>query len=503
MVTLPNTGLVVSIVIGLFIAYRVNLIIYRLWFHPLSKFPGSKLWAATDLPYTYTGNISATAVYHVAKFHRQYGPVVRIGPDRLAIDGSIGWPQVYARRVKGQAEFPKAPRIFGPAFEASLVAAPHDRHRRQRRQLAHAFSQSAISEQQSLITGYVHLLLSRITERAERKEPVNVVQWLNFTTFDIISDLTYGESFGSLEGSEYHPWVLSLFKGLRGEAFKRACLNYPTVASLLIRLFGGSNVKQSAKNTLVIQKKTDARMALGPEPKGRRDFMTYMLRQNSDGQPGLSHVEIHANSAALVVAGSETTASALSAFFFYLGQAPRAKKLVLQDIREEFQDQSEIDVNFNTAKLEYLHAALEETLRVYPPAASTPPRECPGADIDGKYVPAGTIIHVMQWATFRNPRHFRDADAFCPERWLKPSHPLYDAKFENDNRAAFKPFSTGPRDCIGKNLAYAEMRLIVCHLLYKLDFELVPGQEDWHAKQRAYFVWDKGPLYVRFSLRSS
>jgi cytochrome P450 len=111
------------------------------------------------------------------------------------------------------------------------------------------------------------------------------------------------------------------------------------------------------------------------------------------------------------------------------------------------------------------------------------------------------VVHVSQWVTFRNPEHFLEPDSFCPERWLKSTHPLYESKFANDNRDVFKPFSYGPRDCIGKNLAYAEMRLIVSHLLYRFDFEVLPGQDDWHATQNTYLIWEKGPLYIKFSAR--
>lgn len=94
-------------------------------------------------------------------------------------------------------------------------------------------------------------------------------------------------------------------------------------------------------------------------------------------------------------------------------------------------------------------------------------------------------------------------DSYYPERWLKPEHPLHDARFAKDNHSVFKPFSNGPRDCIGKNLAYSEMRLIVAELLYRFDVELLPGQEDWHASQNAFLVWEKGPLYVKFTSRKA
>lgn len=110
---------------------------------------------------------------------------------------------------------------------------------------------------------------------------------------------------------------------------------------------------------------------------------------------------------------------------------------------------------------------------------------------------------MYQWATFRNPAHFADPNSFKPERWLPPSHRLYDSRFQHDNKAVFKPFSHGSRDCIGKNLAYAEMRLITARMLYRFDYDVFGGQENWHANQRTFIVWEKGPLNIMLRLRDA
>lgn len=111
-----------------------------------------------------------------------------------------------------------------------------------------------------------------------------------------------------------------------------------------------------------------------------------------------------------------------------------------------------------------------------------------------------------------------------PERWLPATHELYDPVFANDNKAAFRkwrfssfpcstffvrtltrykkdPFSFGTRDCLGKNLAYSELRVAVARLLFRFDYELAPGQEDWHDKSRVIIVWEKGPLKVKLTER--
>lgn len=63
------------------------------------------------------------------------------------------------------------------------------------------------------------------------------------------------------------------------------------------------------------------------------------------------------------------------------------------------------------------------------------------------------------------------------------------------------PFSFGVRDCLGKNLAYSELRVAISRLLFRFDFELAPGQEDWMDKSKVLIVWEKGPLKVKLTER--
>ena len=112
---------------------------------------------------------------------------------------------------------------------------------------------------------------------------------------------------------------------------------------------------------------------------------------------------------------------------------------------------------------------------------------------------------VPQYATRRLPANFHRPDEFVPERFL-PDDPEYDPKFVNDNRAAFQPFVVGPRNCIGRNLAYAEMRLLVSRLLWGFDLSLATGAEavdgkahgdsgDW-IDQKVTMLWQKKELWI-------
>lgn len=87
-------------------------------------------------------------------------------------------------------------------------------------------------------------------------------------------------------------------------------------------------------------------------------------------------------------------------------------------------------------------------------------------------------------------------------QWLNASHPLHISRYDSDRKDIFRPFSAGSRDCIGKNLAYAEMRTILARLLFRFEFEVLPGQDSWLSKQDTLpLLWTKDGLEVRPTLR--
>lgn len=73
------------------------------------------------------------------------------------------------------------------------------------------------------------------------------------------------------------------------------------------------------------------------------------------------------------------------------------------------------------------------------------------------------------------------------------------AEYDKDVRGVLKPFSTGPRNCIGKHLAYAEIRVILAKILCEFDLELMPQSVGWTEGLKIFGVWEKTPLMVRFN----
>lgn len=318
---------------------------------------------------------------------------MRIGPDKLAVDGSVGFPQVYQHRP-GQSEWSKKRGYFDENDELGLIGGTPEVHRRQRRQINSAFSDSSMYEQEPIVKRYVDLLCQRLGEKAATGETFDIVKWFNFMTFDIIGDLMFADSFHSLDGGNYHPWVLGIFEGVRGLAFRHFVQQYPWIGPFfLIFAKSSKSMAKLIENQSLAAEKAMHRKQQGESPGGRRDFMTYILRKNRDGEPGFSDFEIKLNSPLLVTAGSETTATALSSLFWHLGQ-PKYRHIytkLCDEIRSTFDSEDEIDMK-STARLTYLPAVLEENLRIYPPAAETPPRISPGAELNGEYIPRGVSI---------------------------------------------------------------------------------------------------------------
>lgn len=365
------------------LAYGIALAAYRLYLHPLSKFPGPPLLAATYLPFVYSNFLKGDWTRKMPALHRKYGPVVRIGPDHLAVDGSIAWPQVFGHR-KGRQEFWRLPNMYEKQ-QVNILTALRESHRRQRRQLAPAFGDSALVRQDPTIRKYVRMLLDRLEERARQGQAVNIVEWFNFTLFDITGDLLFSDSFHSLANNGYHPWIRFIVQSFRGNSIQRIYQIYPIAG--LFRMVPIWNTPQTIRRYAT--EKSMARIARGEETvPGHTDIMSYMLSEGRNGNKSMTRAEILSTSPTLVVAGSETTATALSGFCFYASRNPRVYTILADEIRTLFQAEEDITMQ-STASAEYLQAVINETLRVYPPFAELLTRISPGDTIDGKYVPSG------------------------------------------------------------------------------------------------------------------
>lgn len=124
---------------------------------------------------------------------------------------------------------------------------------------------------------------------------------------------------------------------------------------------------------------------------------SHILRHNNE--KGLNKDEIVSNSAILILAGSETTATLLSGLTFLLLQNPQAMFKLSKEIRQSFQSTNEMSF-VNEAELTYLQACIEEALRIYPPAPGSSPLWVPseGITVNGRFIPGNvSISSIIGW----------------------------------------------------------------------------------------------------------
>ncbi|KAF2679428.1 cytochrome P450 [Lentithecium fluviatile CBS 122367] len=381
------------------------------------------------------------------------------------------------------------------------MAIDEDAHARNRRALMGAFTEHAVVEHAAVLEDHVSLLVQRFRDRVDAgrgKAVVNMVDWVNYLTFDISGALSFGSSFDSVKNGKAHPWVeisCSFGKGLA----LMASVNFfaPLDRAFAYAIPETVRRKMTYHRELVHERFMQRLGMVGKQAS--QDYVGSVLKYNEEkGEVRVPIQELEANMAVLIFAGSETTATALVSTINALLRQPEELGKLVDEIRGAFGSVDEITVA-SVGKLEYLTAVLKEGIRLGPPAAVGLPRVVPnpGETICGRWVPGDTFVSLNQYPAYRSPSNFTHPSSFIPSRFL-PSTP-----FPNDNTAVFEPFLVGRHKCLGQKLAWAEMRLLLAQMLWEFDIGGVEGEVygDF-GERRTYLFWEKGSLNVEVRPRN-
>lgn len=226
------------------------------------------------------------------------------------------------------------------------------------------------------------------------------------------------------------------------------------------------------------------RTRLGDETD-RRDFFYHLLKaRDPETGLGFSTPELWGESNLLIIAGSDTTSTALAATLFYLVRAPHALAKVVAEVRARFPDVEAVRQGAALQGCAYLRACIDEAMRLSPSVGGIVPREvlAGGMTVDGVFVPEGTVVGVPHYAIHHNATYFAEPARFVPERWIAGSKLASGSMVGETDvalaQSAFCPFSVGPRGCIGKGLAYVEMSITLARVLWLYDVRRAVGVLD-------------------------
>lgn len=213
-------------------------------------------------------------------------------------------------------------------------------------------------------------------------------------------------------------------------------------------------------------------------------FPTVMERLITDnpekGYTRISRESLRHEMITMISAGNDTTGTTATVGLFQIinNQAIQARLLAeLKTVLPKPTDSAPLTL---IEKLPYLTAVIKESLRYASALPTWIPRLVPtgGATLpDGRYLPAGTRVGISTYHIHYNPDIFPSPHTFMPERWLEEENRGEKGNLEEMNRFLV-PFSRGARMCLGMNLAYMELYVMIAYLVRRFDLETDTTEED-------------------------
>ncbi|KAF3482546.1 benzoate 4-monooxygenase cytochrome P450 [Arthroderma uncinatum] len=458
MLAMEPLNLLTALILALF-SYFVIQTIYRLYFHPLSKFPGPKL-AAIGRYYEFYFSVIKGGMYiwEVQRMHEEYGPIIRINHRELHIKDSHYYDEIYSSRKQDKDYHTVS--AFG-VFLSMISTIEHEHHRLRRGLLSNFFSKRAVVSLESLVLAKVH----RVVERLEEAFAENAVMLLDklFAALaaDVISKYAYGRSLDCLESKDlqndfrdfanaslrlahvttFFPTLISLFKSIPEWILE--ILQPQTVGIFAMRRL----VHDQAVATLKLTSHPDYKAPEGPEKT-----IFHALCDPSVPAKEKEIKRLEEEGFVVLGAATETTARVLTVGSFYLYR----DKSILYKLREELKGvMPQPDSHITWTKLEqlpYLTAFINESLRLSHALVLRLPRAARNESLAYKdfVIPPGTPVSQSSYFVHMDPTIFPDPDTFDPERWIRAT--------ERGERLT--------------SLAYSELYLMFAAMARKFDMDL-------------------------------
>ncbi|KAL0580842.1 hypothetical protein V5O48_001133, partial [Marasmius crinis-equi] len=417
------------------------------------------------------------------ELHRQYGPVVRIGPNELSFCDVEAIQPILGTDGMGK----------GPTWEGRQSARKKKRgslvgvravveHLHRRKPWNKAFNTSGVKAYEPLLRARLLQLVEILDGKAGGKQVVDIAEWLSFFSYDFMGDMAFRAGFELMrDGDKNGLWKI-MESGITVQSYAG---QVTWLGPLFNRLPGLGSSAQKLRE--FVGRIVKDRVQNGTELEGE-DLSTYLLDEKSSDPKPLP-LDIYAAEAFLaVVAGSDTAAT------------------LRAEMDSSFPPEHGVAPHEDTAKLAtmpFLNAVINEALRLQPPVPTGLQRASePGSGgkmVGSIFVSEETAVNIAPYAIHRDPRYFSpDPDRFWPDRWLAEKKENVEL-----DQAAFIPFSVGPMNCVGKALAQVELRAVIATLVQCYDMNLEEGWDRtrWEEDLEDFFVFRKGALPVKLQRR--
>ncbi len=202
----------------------------------------------------------------------------------------------------------------------------------------------------------------------------------------------------------------------------------------------------------------------------RQDILSLMMSAKDEAGEGMKDIELRDELMTLMLAGHETTATAIAWALYWVYRQPDIKAKLQAEIASLGTDPDPMEI----AKLPYLDAVCKETLRIYPVAMLTFPRvvQKPMELMDYK-LETGQVLMGCIYLLHHREEVYPESQKFKPERFLEHEFDPYE----------FFPFGGGKRRCIGEALAKLEMKLALATIISQYELELIDNKPETPARR--------------------
>ncbi|KAF1997031.1 cytochrome P450 [Amniculicola lignicola CBS 123094] len=508
------------------LCYVILRAIYNTFFHPLATCPGPFVAKFSKIPNMYHA-IKGDRHVWIWQNHQLYGDKVRIHPNEVVFLAPQAHRDIYGSKANVRRS--KSYEAWNTAKEpnTALTIDPAS-HARKRRILNQAFTEKSVKHAAAFVVQHTERWIDLLLAENDASindgwtKTRNMTDWNDWLIFDILGDMCFGRSFDIKEPTP------NPIRKIPHLVIRHVELFYPVLQSpfmeffvwakprgldYLLNLITPEEVKTYYK---FINDSVSERMQMEQDDKeaekSRLDIFHFMCAAR-DPLTGEQYSEdaLRGEAAMLIVAGSDSVSSVLAGFWFYISRNKLAYTRLTSEIRSTFGSSDEVASGAKLASCTYLYACIDESLRITPAGPSEFSREVlpGGTTINGEYFPEGVVVGCSQWAMGRNEQIFGDPTRFRPERYIPSKATGVTVEDVNRIKSYYQPFLIGPTNCAGKNIAMAELALIIARTLFRLDLRVVPGEslgaghrslgwgrrdENQYQVRDAYITVHEGPM---------
>lgn len=412
------------------------------------------------------------------------GPIVRIGPNAVNVHDLTFYEEIFppANRIRDR---PSSAQYLSLTPESAFSTVHHGLHRKRRSSLNPFFSQRAINDLSETIYSHIEKLAKRLERSHDLEAVVKIETAYTALAIDIITDYCFGNSWNYLDVDDYNStyrdaitqgfmngmllkWFPLLAKALFWTPDKILIKLDPSLAALLNPI---SEIRNQVATILAAQ---------GGNVKGRRTIFSELLESDMPASEK-TNSRLTDEAVVLVGAGADTTAKTLTHLTYQLIKNPTVLEKLRAELRTKVRPGERPSLS-DLQQMPYLAAVVQEGVRLFGSQASVQTRICPTETLQykGWKIPPGVEISEIPCALLHDETIFPEPAKLIPERWIGLSA-------EDRRLRTALLFGIGGRNCLGMNLAYAELYLTVAMIFTRFDLELVDTTQE-HVKIKYYSI---------------